>query len=214
MPIRFKLTTFNQDVNKIKTKLPSTLHPNLEKVRTQVVELNNDLKKSNDQLKQSKAKLQGKETLITNLKTEINESKTLNKQLKNNLQSKIEEYDKSITTVNKLKVEVANITSEYIKVKELYDGIKAQKQRPVATPTQLSSSFKDAMESMRTELKTVESSPVDYVINRFDVSLKTGIGVDEEDKISFQLPKEDEITNPENLSTIQFSIKPIPKVKE
>jgi len=135
-------------------------------------------------------------------------------QLNSRLQAKTKECDEALKSIRTYKAEVANLTSEYTKIKELYDGIQAQKQRPIATPTQLSSAFREAMEAMRREVATLEDSPVDYVVSRFDISLKTGIGTDKEGKVSFQLPKEEEIANPENLSTIQFSIKSVPKIRK
>jgi serine/threonine-protein kinase len=193
MPNRFELRTFSRDLNKIRTSLSPQLQPILEKIRLQVVDLSSGLKSS-------KAKLKQKDEVIAKLTED--------------LQAKTKECDKATSSIRAYKAEVAKLTSEYTKIKELYDSIKAQKRRPIATPTQLSAAFRESMEAMRREVATLEDSPVDYVVSRFDISLKTGIGTDDEGKVSFRLPKEDEIANPETLSTIQFSIKSVPKVRK
>jgi eukaryotic-like serine/threonine-protein kinase len=169
------------------------------------------------ELKNANQKLADDANNLTNLLTEksnkiilLNNEK--NKLIENNLILENDLKNKG-KDIEKYQKEFANLTVEYNKIKELYDAIKTQKQRPIATPTQLSASFKEALDNMRTTLSTNNESSVDYIVSRFDVTLKTGIGIDSNDKVSFQLPKEEEISAPENLSTIQFSIRSVPKVK-
>ncbi|NVM56217.1 MAG: hypothetical protein HWN66_21150 [Candidatus Helarchaeota archaeon] len=105
------------------------------------------------------------------------------------------------------------MTSQYTVMSDKYKGIKAQMKRPIVTPTELAGSFVDAIETMRKKGKTPEESPVDYRIHRLDLTLKSGIGVDEKERVTFWLPKAEELT-PEQLSTVQFSISAIPKLKK
>lgn len=305
MPERFELRRFDSDLNQIKRSLTPQQQSVINRIQAQVVDLNSDLKASQEEVKQKNIQLRQNNETITkltkdfqakdkeyndalkknaalkkerdnfekenltlkqsrsaleaevgkkdakigqlnsglqaknneyevlkterdNLAKEISQLKQNRdalvvevgkkdakiEQLNSNLQNKIKEIDEASKAILAYKTEVAHLTSEYTKMKELYDGIQAQKQRPVATPTQLSSAFRDAMEAMRKEVTMLEDSPVDYVVSKFDISLKTGIGTDKEGKVSFRLPKEEEITNPENLSTIQFSIKSVPKVRK
>ena len=210
----FRLEEFNRDLDKIKGNLSEELHSVLEEIRKQVVNLDTNLKDVNKIVEQKETELKGKDTHIAQLKGDLEVKINEIEKLENNLQIKTKEHYEALKNIQAYKAELSTLTSEYTKIKELYDAIKTQKQRPVATPTQISFCFKEAMEAMRNELKTSEDAPSDYVISKFDISLKTGIGIDEENKVSFQLPKEEEITNPENLSTVQFSIKSVPKVKE
>ncbi len=137
------------------------------------------------------------------------------------LQKDKDNFTKEITTLNEtlqkrekdltsLKTSLADITSKYTISLEKIESIKAQIKRPIATPTELAGSFAGAIEAMRKEFKTADDSPVDYRMGSIGVTLKTGIGRDAKENISFWLPKAEEISA-ENLSTVQFSIKAIPK---
>ncbi|MBA7672098.1 hypothetical protein ES703_80270 [subsurface metagenome] len=111
----------------------------------------------------------------------------------------------------KLMAELEALKKDRDKYKEELEKIRAIKAHK-ASPTLLASSFVNAMETMRTEVKTPEESPVDYRIKNFDVKLKTGVGLDDDDNVILILPKAEELT-PDKLSTIKFSISPVPKFK-
>jgi len=123
----------------------------------------------------------------------------------------IAEEEKSKKTIDKLKKELEALKKERDKYKEELEKVKVTKTYK-ASPKLLASSFVNAMESMRTEVKTPEESPVDYRIKNFNVKLKTGVGVDDDDNLTLILPKAEELT-PDKLSTIKFSISPVPKFK-
>ena len=225
--IQAQVVDLNSDLKDSKKEVKQK-NSQLRQKNAIVTKLTKDLraktKEYDDALKQNEVLKTERDNLATEsselklsrnaLVTEVGKKDVEIGQLNSRLQAKTKECDEALKSIRTYKAEVANLTSEYTKIKELYDSIQAQKQRPIATPTQLSSAFREAMEAMRREVSTLEDSPVDYVVSRFDISLKTGIGTDKEGKVSFQLPKEEEIANPENLSTIQFSIKSVPKVRK
>ncbi len=191
------------EINK-KDKLLSQLQ-NKEK------ELNEAIKNKEELIDNLNVDIQKYKSEIIKKEKSISELQNNKKELSEAVKSNELNLSKLNNDIKAYKLEIAKLTSEYNKKNELYEGIKSQRIRPVATPTQISSSFKSAFEAMRKELQTPDESPIDYVISKFDISLKTGIGVDDKDNISFQLPKEDEISKPENLSIIEFSIRSVPK---
>ena len=113
--------------------------------------------------------------------------------------------------IEKLKKELEAVIKERDGYKEELKKIQVTKAQK-ASPTLLASSFVNAMETMRKEIKRPEESPVDYRIKNFDVKLKSGVGVDKDNELTFILPKAEELT-PDKLSTIKFSINPVPKYK-
>ena len=171
----------------------------LAKVQKQFTDLKAELNQTKSVLVQKDAQLSGKDKTIA--------------QLQKNLKAQTDKYDTVLKENKALKATIADLTSKYTVILEKYDAIKAQVKRPIATPTQLAGSFKKALEAMKKELKTSEESPVDYTISKFDVILKTSIGVDEKERVTFLLPKVEEVTA-EHLSTVQFSIRTVPKVRK
>ncbi len=171
----------------------------LAKVQKQFMDLKAELDNAKGILVQKDAQLSDKEKTIA--------------QLQKNLRSQTDEYNAVLKENKALKATVADLTSKYTVILEKYDAIKAEAKRPIATPTQLAGSFKKALEAMKKELKTSEESSVGYVVSKLDVILKTGIGVDEKERVTFLLPKVEEVTA-EHLSTVQFSIRAVPKVRK
>lgn len=239
MPELFNIRDFKTKMDKIRQQVPETSKRILDEIIIMVGDLrkkntslnkiiiNQDktLKENEKTINESietekrlQTTIDKNEAIVTSLDNELTEKQELintlqarNTIFKDSINDHKEEIEKLRKEVTLYKTKIGQLTTDYNKYKELYEGIKAQKSRPVATPTQLSTSFKKAFESMKEELQTSENSAVEYVISSFDISLKTGIGIDQNDDVSFQLPKEDEISTPENLSTIQFSIKSVPK---
>lgn len=86
-----------------------------------------------------------------------------------------------------------------------------------ATPNSIkmesvSSYFKNVIDSFEKNLKTSKDSSVDYVIGNMDVELKTHLLSDDSGNaiITTPDPTNSDVSK-ESLSTIRFSIKPIPK---
>ena len=84
-----------------------------------------------------------------------------------------------------------------------------QKSRPVLSSSNLVSSFASSLAEMDKGLKKVQSGPK-YLVSNMNVTLKTNIAL-EEGELRFQMPKADDIISPENLSTIEFSLKAVPE---
>ena len=191
-----QLKTQGTTINKVKTDI-SAVSKQVTALNQRITGLEKDVQVSEARNVKLTKDLQFRNAEVTKLKADLSKADS--------------NYQRELNANKANKAQIAVLTSENKRLEELYEAIKAQKKRPIATPTQLSTSFKKAMESMRAELKTLEESPVDYIISKFDVEIKTGIGVDEKDNVNFRLPKDEEVTKPENLSTIQFSIRTIPK---
>lgn len=84
-----------------------------------------------------------------------------------------------------------------------------QKSRPVLSSSNLVSSFASSLAEMNKGLKKVHSGP-NYLVSSMNVTLKTNIAL-EGGELRFQMPKADDIISPENLSTIEFSLKASPE---
>ncbi|MHC1755323.1 MAG: PASTA domain-containing protein [Methanosarcina sp.] len=84
-----------------------------------------------------------------------------------------------------------------------------QKSRPVISSSNLVSSFASSLAEMDRGLKKVQSGPK-YLVSSMNVTLKTNIALEGEE-LRFQMPKADDIISPENLSTIEFSLKAVPE---
>ncbi|UWJ21299.1 hypothetical protein MSMAT_0042 [Methanosarcina mazei TMA] len=84
-----------------------------------------------------------------------------------------------------------------------------QKNRPVISSSNLVSSFASSLAEMDRGLKKVQSGPK-YLVSSMNVTLKTNIALEGEE-LRFQMPKADDIISPENLSTIEFSLKAVPE---
>ncbi len=85
-----------------------------------------------------------------------------------------------------------------------------QKNRPVISSSNLVSSFASSLAEMDRGLKKVQSGPK-YLVSSMNVTLKTNIALEGGEELRFQMPKADDIISPENLSTIEFSLKAVPE---
>ena len=84
-----------------------------------------------------------------------------------------------------------------------------QLQRPQIQSENLVTTFMQSLDSMADKLNE-PAARANYIISSMDVKLKTNLSL-KDDKLQFQLPKPDDIIPPENLSTIEFTIKSSPK---
>jgi serine/threonine-protein kinase len=84
-----------------------------------------------------------------------------------------------------------------------------QKSRPALSSSSLVSSFASSLAEMDKGLKKVQSGSK-YLVSGMNVTLKTNISLEGEE-LRFQMPKADDIISPENLSTIEFSLKAVPE---
>jgi beta-lactam-binding protein with PASTA domain len=84
-----------------------------------------------------------------------------------------------------------------------------QQQRAQISSKNLITTFRQSLDSMAGKLTEPESN-ANYIISSMDVKLKTNLSL-KDDEIQFQLPKPDDIIPPENLSTIEFTIRSTPK---
>ncbi len=93
---------------------------------------------------------------------------------------------------------------------ELEENIRIlQRQRPQISSENLVTTFRQSLDSMTGKLNEPQAR-ANYVISSMNVKLKTNLSV-KEDILQFQLPKPDDIIPPENLSTIEFTIRSSPK---
>ncbi|MCO5383771.1 MAG: PASTA domain-containing protein [Methanosarcina barkeri] len=84
-----------------------------------------------------------------------------------------------------------------------------QKSRSALSSSNLINSFAASLAEMDRGLKKNQSG-VKYRVSNMNVSLKTNIAL-EGDELRFQMPKSDDIISPENLSTIEFSLRAVPE---
>lgn len=104
------------------------------------------------------------------------------------------------------------LIKENATLKERIAALEAKRTK--YSPTQLASSFKDAIERMQEGLKTPEETRVNYALSEFTIDLKANVGLGEDHKVLIQTPELSEEVPPQNLSTIHFTLKTIPKVME
>jgi beta-lactam-binding protein with PASTA domain len=84
-----------------------------------------------------------------------------------------------------------------------------QQHRAQIQSKNLVTTFRQSLDSMAGNLNEPESK-ANYIISSMDVKLKTNLSL-KDDELQFQLPKPDDIIPPENLSTIEFTIRSTPK---
>jgi len=106
-----------------------------------------------------------------------------------------------------LSVQVANLSREKLELESRISVL--QRTRPTLSPTNLVSTFKTSLEEMDRGLKKAPSG-TKYGISSMNVTLKTNLALEGEE-LRFQMPKADDIISPENLSTIEFSLKAVPQ---
>ena len=102
------------------------------------------------------------------------------------------------------------------KLIKLLKEMEKELEQPTITPTELAGSFIDAIDAMREKGITAKEKPVNYRIGKLDLTIKSGIAVDENKELKLLLPKAGKapLFAPEQLSTVKFSISAIPKIKE
>ncbi|WP_440945508.1 PASTA domain-containing protein [Methanosarcina sp. T3] len=125
-----------------------------------------------------------------------------------------ENLDKLLAEKLVLEREKSSLAAQVIKLSnekaELESRISTlQKSRPVLSSSNLVSSFASSLAEMDKGLKKVQSGSK-YLVSNMNVTLKTNIAL-EEGELRFQLPKADDIISPENLSTIEFSLRASPE---
>ncbi len=106
-----------------------------------------------------------------------------------------------------LSIQVAKLSREKLELESRLSVL--QRTRPALSPTNLVSTFKSSLEEMDRGLKKAPSGTT-YSVSSMNVILKTNLAL-EGDELRFQMPKADDIISPENLSTIEFSVKAVPQ---
>jgi chromosome segregation ATPase len=112
-----------------------------------------------------------------------------------------------------LRSELNFLNSEYLRsqqeknLKEKELGALKSKLKATFTPEQMSQYFSNAIDKFNNQLNTSIPS-LNYVIGEMDVELKTNITKDDSNDMVMSAP---DITNENNLSTIKFSIRAVPK---
>ena len=214
-----ELTKLRKDIVNIKQDYEGTktLLADKEKKIAQLEEqLSTEVKARKGAVKEIEpvqTKLKGVKNELTQIKALLEEKDQKLRQLEEEnvfTKESLTQKEKELIAV---KASLRDTTSNFTVLSDKYKGIQAQMKRPIATPARLTSSFVNAMETMRKQIRTPEESTIDYRIKNFDITLKSGIGVDEEDNVTFWLPKAEELT-PDQLSTIKFSINAVPKFKK
>ncbi|AKB41511.1 Stk1 family PASTA domain-containing Ser/Thr kinase [Methanosarcina mazei] len=106
-----------------------------------------------------------------------------------------------------LAAQVTKLSNEKVELESRISIL--QKSRPVLSSSNLVSSFASSLVEMDKGLKKVQSGSK-YLVSNMNVTLKTNIAL-EGGELRFQLPKADDIISPENLSTIEFSLRTSPE---
>jgi serine/threonine-protein kinase len=110
-----------------------------------------------------------------------------------------------------IRVQEQRIGHLRVEKQELQDKLDIlQRERPRLSPESLMDSFRTALTKMQEGLKTGEGR-VNYVLRGFDTDLKTAVTLDDEGNVNFMLPRLEDVVPFENLSTIRFSIAPVPR---
>ena len=103
--------------------------------------------------------------------------------------------------------QIAALTSDKEQLEQAVAALKAKQEMP--TPTQLVSSFVDAMKILRKGLAAASEDGIGYTVSQFDVALKTQVAVQEQ-VVRFLLPAPGESIAPESLSTVHFVLATVP----
>ncbi|AGF97503.1 protein kinase [Methanosarcina mazei Tuc01] len=125
-----------------------------------------------------------------------------------------ENLDKVLGEKLVLEREKSSLAAQVAKLSNEKAGLEAkisilQKSRPVLSSSNLVSSFASSLAEMDKGLKKIQSGPK-YLVSGMNVTLKTNIALEGEE-LRFQMPEADDIISPENLSTIEFSLKAVPE---
>lgn len=152
-------------------------------------------RENRDELESLRATIQLKDQTIVSLQGQLSDLKV----------AKEQSYEANRELSEKINV----LTNENLELGNQIDRLKVQ--RPSLKSVNLISSFQKSIEKMQESLKTADSR-VGYSIGNLEVSLKTNVSLDEQGEITYQLPAAGEVTSSEGLSTINFSLRPVPKV--
>ena len=125
-----------------------------------------------------------------------------------------ENLDKVLGEKLVLEREKSSLAAQVAKLSNEKAGLEAkisilQKSRPVLSSSNLVSTFASSLAEMDKGLKKIQSGPK-YLVSGMNVTLKTNIALEGEE-LRFQMPEADDIISPENLSTIEFSLKAVPE---
>ncbi len=154
------------------------------------------IRENRDELEPLRATIQLKDQTIVSLQGQLSDLKAAKEQLD-------EAHRELSDKINVLTAENLELRNEMARLKV---------QRPSLKSLNLISSFQKSIEKMQESLKTADSR-VGYSIGNLEVSLKTNVSLDEQGEIAYQLPGVGEVTSSEALSTINFSLRPVPKVE-
>jgi beta-lactam-binding protein with PASTA domain len=153
-------------------------------------------RENRDELEPLRATIHLKDQTIVSLQEQLSNLKAAKEQ-------KDEAYRELSEKINVL-------TEENLELRNEIDRLKVQ--RPSLKSVNLISSFQKSIEKMQESLKIADSR-VGYSIGNLEVSLKTNVSLDEQGEITYQLPEVGDVTSSEGLSTINFSLRPVPKVE-
>ncbi|MCL7414337.1 MAG: serine/threonine protein kinase, partial [ANME-2 cluster archaeon] len=144
---------------------------------------------------------------IDNVDVEIQNKDTQIVGLTNNLNTIISDKIVVEQEKNVLSQQIAGLLLEKANLEKNIQTL--QLQRPQIQSENLVTTFRQSLDSMADKLNE-PAARANYVISSMDVKLRTNLSL-KDDKLQFQLPKSDDIIPPENLSTIEFTIKSSPK---
>ncbi|WP_164997882.1 PASTA domain-containing protein [Methanolobus psychrotolerans] len=114
-------------------------------------------------------------------------------------QNLILEQDYSI-----LNVRVRELLKEKAEVEKKLEQLS--RTRPHLSSANLVKAFRDSLEQMDESMNT-GSSRVSYSVSSMNIKLRTNIAV-QDNELRFQLPKADDVIPADNLSQVEFTIKP------
>ncbi|AKB71773.1 hypothetical protein MSMAC_1883 [Methanosarcina mazei C16] len=156
-------------------------------------------------------------TSYTSLATKLNSTETELQSIQKEALAYKESSDRLLLEKFTLEQEKSSLVAQVTKLSnekaELESRISVlQKSRPALSPSNLVSSFASSLAEMDMGLKKTLSGSKGskYSVSSMNVTLKTNIALEGEE-LRFQMPKADDILSPENLSTIEFSIRAAPE---
>jgi serine/threonine-protein kinase len=144
---------------------------------------------------------------IDNVEVELQNKDTLINELRNNTNTIISEKIVLEQENIILSDQIAGLLEEKA---NLENNIRILQQHRAQIPSKnLVTTFRQSLDSMAGKLTEPESK-ANYIISSMNVKLRTNLSL-KDDELQFQLPKPDDIIPPENLSTIEFTIRSTPK---
>jgi beta-lactam-binding protein with PASTA domain len=108
-----------------------------------------------------------------------------------------------------LQSQVSKLLNENQQLKQSLEIMRQEK--PSLKSGNLIHVFQQSITKMQEGLK-VPDQRVGYTISNMDVQLKTNLVVDKEGELSFQLPTVGETIEPESLSSVSFTLRPVPLI--